>query len=207
MDFEWQNFIENTNEWVEYLGDNIKIIDETFSKLWYKLDYVDDRAWRVYCAIDDSSNKLNIYWWISGVPKNKEITEKDILSALFDQNSDVRSDEATEQINKLLWTNLPTKFDDFDIDDLTWLTPYIKNYKAISSVEYNEVKNSLIHQIRRQTGVKLDNDFSFDWNITTMWSGLVLMIDWKWLKRNDDNFWKVKMINVNFNNNKVDIVK
>ena len=148
MWFELQNYWENANEWADILENNIKIIDETLSKLWYKFDYEDWRAWRIYVATDDPTNKLNVYWWIQGVPKDKKINQEDILWVIFDQNEDLRSDQATQQINELLWINLPKKFDRHDIEDLKWLSNYIKNYRAISFEEYQDIKDTIIYQVR-----------------------------------------------------------
>ncbi len=206
MSIESNNFSESTNEWVESLNENIRLIDETLGKLWYKLTNEDWRAWRIYESFSDPTNKLNIYWWIRWVPKDKKLTQSDIVSAIFDQNTGVRNKHATEQINSLLWMDIPQKFNRYEIEDLKWLSPYVENYKAIPFEEYKDMKGNLIYQIYEQEWIELDYGFSFDWNIVNISGSLVLMIDWKWINREDENHWKIERINVNFTKNIIDII-
>lgn len=202
---------EQLQKWMEtreteVVKENEKHIDDVMSKLWYELQRIDWRAGRIYKAKDNPSDTLSIYGWMSGVPNNREINQSEIIWALFDQNSWIRNPEATAQINTILGTHIPEKFSRFDIENFTQLTPYIKNYRAIPYKEYEDVKDTLAYLIGEKTGINIDSEFTLDWNITQVWNGLILMIDGKWIDRNDKNFGKVKSINVNFTKDTVEIM-
>lgn len=191
---------------------NTAKIDEVLTKLWFKINIVDWRSWRIYNS-NDWKQSITLFWWFWWVPSNYKLSTWDIIAKIFDWNNHgIRTKEMTEIINKSLWINIPVSqleyFGRENKNDLKSYLPYIKSYEYLPYEESKLIKHDILrYWIKEQTWISVDDRVSFKWNIVNTWAWTILTIDWKWVNRNDPNFWEIKTINVNFTTWKVEVIR